>query len=129
MGGVCLITVAIYASYAMWWAGLSWGPRFLVPVVPVMAILAVAVPAFGHGTTRRWRIAVWSLLFVIGAAVMVTGLLFNPNGYGAGLTLVWFFRPSAWPLVTVQSLHPPWDFWWLDLWSRRSPMITGTRCR
>lgn len=35
---LALGVTALYATYAAWYGGLSWGPRFLIPVVPLLMI-------------------------------------------------------------------------------------------
>jgi len=66
-------TAILYSSYAEWWGGRVFGPRFLDDLAPVMfALLAWGI---GHGLLARWpaRIvfgvcAAWSLLIFQAAA-------------------------------------------------------------
>ena len=52
-GGVPLIMIAAYSNNPMWYGGQIWGPRFLVPVLPLMLLPLIEV------LKRR---AVWSLI-------------------------------------------------------------------
>ena len=58
---------ALYASYAVWWGGHTYGPRYLLDVLPVAVPLAaesMAPPRFGRmaqiaaGIALAWSIAV-----------------------------------------------------------------------
>lgn len=40
LGQVALIWV-IYSGWTIWWAGVSWGPRYLVAVMPALVLLTV----------------------------------------------------------------------------------------
>jgi hypothetical protein len=39
-GGQVAAILLMYSVYGEWWAGLSWGPRFLVALMPTLALLA-----------------------------------------------------------------------------------------
>lgn len=70
----CLVWLAFYATWWCWHGDHAWGPRFLVPLLPLLCLpLAVAF--------RDWsdlglaaRTALWAFLG-LGAAVQVTALL------------------------------------------------------
>jgi hypothetical protein len=72
---VWLATLALYASYAEWWGGRVFGPRFLDDLAPVLfAALAWAIGG-GMLASRSLRIAFWVaagwslLLFNVAALV------------------------------------------------------------
>jgi hypothetical protein len=52
----CLLAIAaqyaLYGSYAVWWGGHTYGPRYLVDILPLAVPLAAAamVAAYGRGT-------------------------------------------------------------------------------
>ena len=67
--------VLLYGKWYMWHGGHSWGPRFLVPMMPFLSLMA------GAGWTqmvRRWgmlgRILAW-MLFAVSVAVQWLGML------------------------------------------------------
>ena len=39
-GALIVLYVAVYAKWYMWHGGYSWGPRFIVPMVPFLSLLA-----------------------------------------------------------------------------------------
>ena len=46
-----LTTTVAYSSYDSWYGGQSWGPRFLVPAVP---LIMLAIAPLWDATKRRW---------------------------------------------------------------------------
>lgn len=50
--GVAVAYLLLYSGYEMWYGGLCWGPRFLVPIIPLLMI-----PVTETLTSRRW----WAL--------------------------------------------------------------------
>jgi len=44
-------TVVAYSSYSSWYGGQSWGPRFLVPAIP---LIMLAVAPLWDATKQRW---------------------------------------------------------------------------
>jgi hypothetical protein len=61
-----LLTALGYATYNTWYGGLSWGPRFLVPALPLL-LLAVA-PAW---EAARGRVVRPALLLLLAASLLV----------------------------------------------------------
>ena len=79
VGALVLSNVAFYAPWYLWWAGHSWGPRFLVTILPFAALpLAPALEA-----ARRWRaLAVaLSVLALLSAGVQMLGVAVDFNLY------------------------------------------------
>jgi len=59
--GVVLAYLGLYSGYGMWYGGLCWGPRFLVPIIPLLTIpLAEAL-----SSQRRWTLACVAGLLLI----------------------------------------------------------------
>lgn len=69
---VTLATALGYATYNTWYGGLSWGPRFLVPTLPLL-LLAVA-PAWeaARGWARRLPLALLLLASLLMQLAVVT---------------------------------------------------------
>jgi Dolichyl-phosphate-mannose-protein mannosyltransferase len=42
--------VLVFGAWWMWWSGWGWGPRFLVPITPFIALLAL--PALDYSPTK-----------------------------------------------------------------------------
>jgi hypothetical protein len=64
---VVISNVVFYAPWYLWWGGHSWGPRFLVSILPFAALpLAEALEA-----ARRSRLVAVGLAVLIGVSVAV----------------------------------------------------------
>ncbi|HEV8634260.1 MAG TPA: hypothetical protein VG370_08495 [Chloroflexota bacterium] len=74
--GVVVVTVATFAGWRMWWGGNAWGPRFLLPAMPLLTLLVpLAWPRLG----RRARAGVAGLA-ALSALIQLPGVAldFNP---------------------------------------------------
>jgi hypothetical protein len=93
VAGALLTFVALLLIAAKWWAwhgAEGWGPRLLVPAVPLLA--AVAAPAIG-----TWRSAARYALLAISIAANALPLLQHPTPIA---TLV---NSSTWPVVDTAT--------------------------
>jgi Dolichyl-phosphate-mannose-protein mannosyltransferase len=108
-----LSALLLYSAWRDWPAGLSWGPRLLVPYFPYLALLAVAgIPVLKR--LPRWAtLGVLGLLVLLGAIAAFQGLFYN--------FLVYYGR---------QGLSE--EFAWIGaqhFFFRYSPLFTGWRAR
>jgi hypothetical protein len=127
--GLALLALALAFAivYAIWqgggwFGGLSWPPRFLIPVVP-FGLLA-ALPFLDYVLRRRgWALALVILLLVYGIWIQISGVSVYWRDYahalppeantlsewGGGLNVVrylrWVVIPSLWPQAEL-------DFAW-----------------
>jgi hypothetical protein len=67
---------AVYSVYAVWWGGHTYGPRYMLDILPLLVPLAAAALASAH--SRVWHAAAlaalgWSV------AVAATGAFVYPN--------------------------------------------------
>src|SRR5262249_11812904 len=53
--GGFVVLLAVNSGYALWDGGASWGPRHLVPAMPLLAFLALPAAA-------RWPRLTWTLV-------------------------------------------------------------------
>lgn len=77
VAGIVLLYILLYGKWYMWHGGYSWGPRFLVPVLPFLMLLSA--PAWRHifeagsgGTAGRIGA---TLLLILSLSVQWIGLL------------------------------------------------------
>ncbi len=82
-----------YATYIFWDGGVSWGPRFLLPFLPLLMLVSGAALQ-GWGGWQRWQRGIYGGLVAIGAVVAVVGMLVNPS--------------DAW-LFGRDQVGDPWD--------------------
>ncbi len=70
--------------YGAWWAwhgGWSWGPRFLVPLIPLSMLPLIVLP-----DGWRWRVAL-AVLILAGTLIQMTGILTDLTPHYAALTV------------------------------------------
>ncbi|HYN89591.1 MAG TPA: hypothetical protein VER55_13735, partial [Ardenticatenaceae bacterium] len=74
--GLGLATILIYARWDAFWGGPVWGPRYLLPALPLLLLLlAPGVEAAARGS-RRWQVGL-GLAGVVGALINAGGVLFD----------------------------------------------------
>ncbi len=87
IGLLTFIIVLKSAWWWIWWAGWSWGPRFMVPLMPFL-VLVLGVLLF----RRRWRIVLLGVLLPISIALNLLGILVDFNDYLSQVTQGQFER-------------------------------------
>ena len=110
--------VLLYGKWFMWHGGFAWGPRFLLPIIP---LLCVAMAPLLERLKGRLRVAFWAL-FAVSAAIQVLGLSVDFVHYQeallqTGLPLfdpVTFFHPryaqilGTLPFLRAENLDFAW---------------------
>ncbi|MCB0122594.1 MAG: hypothetical protein KDE58_10140 [Caldilineaceae bacterium] len=111
---LCAIYLLLYGKWYMWHGGYSWGPRFLVPLVPFLAILIG--PAWERlMVERRWgnggRLFTVVLL-ALSIAVQLVGLAvpFALVQDWLATTVEPLFAPETFTNLTYSPLLRQWDF-------------------
>ena len=95
------VIVYIFVFYSKWWAwhgGWCWGPRFLLPVIPLLLL-----PGLVAARTRKWLILVAVILGVVGFGVQVSGLLIN---YTADYDYWIKIKKLDWAEENIQNFFP-----------------------
>ncbi len=67
---ISLSYLLLYGKWFMWHGGFAWGPRFLVPIIPLLIIMLSPLVERLRG---RWLGLFWAL-FAVSLAVQVLGL-------------------------------------------------------
>jgi hypothetical protein len=86
-----------YGSSRMWWGGFAAGPRYIVPLLPFLALPAVGM------LDRLWERRGWRWL-----ALLLIGL---------SIALVWSEALAA-QQFPPDSIADPWREWTLPAWQR-----------
>jgi hypothetical protein len=76
-GIAAAVQFLVYGSYSVWWAGHTYGPRYLLDVLPLLVPLAAA--ALARLELRRASAVLWSTALGWSIAVSATGAFFYPN--------------------------------------------------
>ncbi len=71
------VALPFYATYLYWDGGVSWGPRFLLPYLPLLMLVGGAA-LVGWADWRKWQRHGYAGLVLVGAIVAGLGLLTNP---------------------------------------------------
>jgi hypothetical protein len=92
--GTFALTLLTYAAWWTWWGGYAWGPRFLLPGLPLLALVVpLAWPSLGRGA----RLAVGGL-GALSALAQLPGALVDFNPFERALRERWPAFPAEGPL-------------------------------
>ncbi len=121
--GVLAAHLGLYASWFVWHGGHCWGPRFLVPTLPLLAL--VLAPALVWTGRSRWRMALLGVLVLASGAVQALGMAVSFNRFFDASMGDWglpvydprlFFDPAYSPLLwqvrflLAGDLFPAWTY-------------------
>jgi hypothetical protein len=120
--GLIAVVLAVYGSLSIWWAGWSWGPRFLVPVLPLLTIASTVWAARSSANGRAGPRLAFLALGALGALIAANAVLFDfvsqfiwvQQTLGLPDNAAAQFRTRASPLVS--GWGPPFDLLPARLW-------------
>ncbi|MDI6783386.1 MAG: hypothetical protein QME64_04720 [bacterium] len=111
---IVIIHLVIYSGWVAWEGGWCWGPRHLVPIVPLLIL-----PIGFWLKSIPWAKVVWLIIFSIGVFVQWLGIVYPFNFYiqamldqGAQFQDLLFkqqYNPITGNLTLVFGL--PWHLW------------------
>jgi hypothetical protein len=124
LGGTTIGLMLLYATWNDWGGGISWGPRFLIPILPYLVLLGVQGFFSLRWPTNWLRTVVFILFILSGFVATLQGLLFNfLDFFGQAqltpeqvVTGYYNFQFQYSPLfASWQGLTTPeqWDIFWL----------------
>jgi hypothetical protein len=116
IGLLSVITLLQSSYWWIWWGGWGWGPRFLVPLMPLL-ILPLGVLL----ERRAWRRVIVLALLPLSLAVNLLGILVDFNAYLAEIAgsdmareQIYLHQPAYSPILQ--------HLWRLDL--RHVPIVS-----
>ncbi len=79
--GIVAPSLVVYGTYPVWWGGICWGPRYLVPLLPLLLMpLAFLLPLVPQVGLRRRAILT---VITLSIAVQVVGVAVHPARFPA----------------------------------------------
>jgi hypothetical protein len=98
-GTAPLAYLIFYARYTQWEGGYSFGPRYLLPVIPLAALGLGPLLAYGGRVIRRLAYSLAVVGFLVQAIGMSTSFL-EDQAKGGYYDSQWNYRMSYSPLVS-----------------------------
>jgi hypothetical protein len=103
MGGVAVLYLLVHSIYNHWHGGGAWGPRLILPIVPLLILPAAAW--FQHPPRRAWAQLALAVLLAAGMIIQLPAVLVHP-----ARTLQALYDRSASPTeYTLRLLYRPAD--------------------
>jgi hypothetical protein len=97
--GVVLPALVVVATYPIWWGGICWGPRYLVPLLP----LALLPLAYVHEWLPRATAAARAITAIVAlsVAVQIPGVAVHPARFlNTGIRdAAYLWRPADSPVL------------------------------
>lgn len=110
MGISILALIAVYASFGVWWAGWSYGPRFLTGMLPAFAMfLGIYIKNIDlkiKNINNLLVVCFFALFLIWSVFAQIVGAFYYPNG-------CWDGTPNV-------DLHPEKCWYWNDTQIMRS---------
>jgi hypothetical protein len=115
--GLILIQVAVYGKFEMWSGENAYGPRYLIPVLPLVCILVIPLARIG----KQWLVGMW--------LAAITGFLFS--GLMGKLmyfnAVYWNQQPGLLQDMDATSLTAKQQYLAWNFQPRSSPLVLQLR--
>lgn len=122
LGAIIVLHLLLYGSWWVWWGAWAWGPRFIVPILPLVAVFL----AEGISSVRSWVVRGIAVgLALLSLAIQILGISVDHTVYLVSL-LPLNPRPDTltlWNVAYSPILHqiPLMTRQWLDFaWIERT---------
>ena len=108
--GVSALYLLVHSVYNHWHGGGAWGPRLILPIVPLLIL--PAAEWFQRSPRRLWARLILALLVVLGFVVQLPAILVHP----ARALNVLYNRSASPTEYTLRMLYRPADSPLLNQW-------------
>ncbi len=72
--GIPLVYLAIYSKKEVWYGGNTWGPRYLLPVIPMLIVMSAPLYEWVLPHRRRWPLVGLGAVLAISVSVQTLGV-------------------------------------------------------
>jgi hypothetical protein len=72
--GIPLVYLVIYSKKEVWYGGNTWGPRYLLPVIPMLMVMSVPLYEWVLSHRRRWPLVGLGVVLAISVSVQTLGV-------------------------------------------------------
>lgn len=121
LGGVAAAYLLVHALYNHWHGGGAWGPRLIVPVVPLL--IFPSADMFSHPPRRAWAQLGLALLLATSAVLQLPAVLVHP----ARALQALYDRASSPTDYTLRLLYRPADSPLVNQWRSLLEVAALTR--
>lgn len=77
VAAISALVLGVYSAWFMWWGGLSWGPRFLVALMPLWALLCAPLFERLLRPAPLWARAATGAVLAASVAVQIAASMLN----------------------------------------------------
>ena len=126
LAGIVGIYLLLFSTWWMWWGGFAWGPRFLLPIIPLLVILLAPLWE-GERRTGLYVLLGWSLI----VQILAVASDFTLSETALELTFGHPERSRAmfdprWSPIVLQAKHLLMGFWdilWVPMGRAARPVV------
>ena len=72
--GIPLVYLALYSKKEVWYGGNTWGPRYLLPIIPFLVIMMAPLCEKILACRRRWLQGLVGIVLAISVCVQLLGV-------------------------------------------------------
>ena len=127
--GIIAVYFLLFSTWWMWWGGFAWGPRFLLPIIPLLVVSLAPL-----WESPKWRVWLGALtLLSLGVQFLAVAADFTltetvlENTFGHPERSAAMYDPR-WAPVVLQARHLVQGFWdiaWVHVGKAAWPLLLG----
>lgn len=105
-----LIILLISAKWWSWYGGLCWGPRFLIPTIPLLYII-IGYSFFDYFKKNIWHKFIIVIISLVSFLVQLLGIIIDPfKDLFVSLRGNAFFEPLTWFTPQHSPIFSHWQY-------------------